>query len=191
VLPRARVGSASKEVDDGADLGHFEEQSELPTCSHARRALRPLQVHVSAARRGRMQVGSRSDPGVRHLRRVHSSPQGLRHVEEVASAARQVSLRVWNGTEGEYTRWTGPPGERRGRKPARSQGEQDSTRRVNTSRVVGATLRGSPPTGLISRGHSTRVRTASRVRAREADGTRRCARAPAPGPVRRRCPRGG
>jgi len=37
--------------------------------------MRPLQVHVSTARAGWLQTGSRTDPRVRHLRQVHGAPE--------------------------------------------------------------------------------------------------------------------
>ena len=74
-----RVGSASEgRTDDGEDLGPLEEKSALPTRSHARCTVRPLQVHVSAARARRVQVGAGIDSRLRHLRRVHCSPQDRR-----------------------------------------------------------------------------------------------------------------
>ena len=59
--------------DDGEGLGPFQDRGALPTRSHARGAVRPVQIHVSPARPGRVQVDSGTDPKLRHLPRVHSS----------------------------------------------------------------------------------------------------------------------
>jgi hypothetical protein len=69
----ARLGGLRRRSNNGEDLGLFEERSALPTRSHAGCTVRPLQVHASPARPGRVQVGSGTDPRFRHLRRVHSS----------------------------------------------------------------------------------------------------------------------
>ena len=55
-------------------MGSFEEEGELPARPQARGPVRLLQVHVPTACAGRVQVGARSDPRLRHLRRVHPSP---------------------------------------------------------------------------------------------------------------------
>jgi hypothetical protein len=58
----------------GRDLEPIQTQRELPPRAHARYPLRPLQVHVPAARAGRMPDRQRRDPWIRYLRRVHHSP---------------------------------------------------------------------------------------------------------------------
>jgi hypothetical protein len=102
-----------KEVDDSEDLGSFEERSALPTRFHAGWAVRPLQVHVSAARVGWVQVGSGTDPRLRHLRRVHSPPNYPR-----------LSLR-WEEPN--------PPGPKRGRETRRTCPRRPRRRRRDTS----------------------------------------------------------
>jgi hypothetical protein len=56
----------------GRDLEPIQTQRELPPCAHVR-YMRSLQVHVPAARAGRMQDRQGADPGVSYLRRVHHS----------------------------------------------------------------------------------------------------------------------
>jgi hypothetical protein len=62
----------------GPDLESIQKQRELPPRIHARYPLRPMQVHVPAARVGRMQDRQGDDPGIRYLRRVRPSPQRRR-----------------------------------------------------------------------------------------------------------------
>jgi hypothetical protein len=57
------------------DLGPIEDSGQLPTRSHARGEVRALQVHVSPARAGWVQVGSGTDPRLRNLRPLHSTPR--------------------------------------------------------------------------------------------------------------------
>jgi hypothetical protein len=57
------------------DLGPIQDTGALPTRSHARGEMRPLQVHVSPAHAGRVQVGTGTDPRRRNMRRIHSSPR--------------------------------------------------------------------------------------------------------------------
>ena len=81
---------ASKEVGGREDLGPIQDSGELRTRSHTRREVRPLQVHVSPARSGRMQVGPGADPRHRNLRPLHSSQRPLRHLVSVGTHARRV-----------------------------------------------------------------------------------------------------
>src|SRR2546426_6101713 len=81
-------------------MGSVEEEGELPARARARGALRSLRVHVPTAGAWRLQVGQGTDPGVRHLRRVHPSAQlrGLKDVEtpgecEVGDALASNQLR--------------------------------------------------------------------------------------------------
>jgi hypothetical protein len=69
------------------DLGPFETRRALPARSHAGGAMRPLQAHVPPARPRRMQTGSRADPELRHLRRVHPA----RHERALTSSVRRSS----------------------------------------------------------------------------------------------------
>ena len=81
---------ASKEVGGREDLGPIQDSGELRTRSHTRREVRPLQVHVSPARSGRIQVGPGADPRHRNLRPLHSSQRPLRHLVSVETHARRV-----------------------------------------------------------------------------------------------------
>jgi hypothetical protein len=45
-----------------------------------RREVRPLRIHVSPARRGRVQIGPRTDPRQRNLRSLRSSPRPPRRL---------------------------------------------------------------------------------------------------------------
>ena len=85
---------ASKEVGGREDLGPIQDSGELRTRSHTRREVRPLQVHVSPARSGRMQVGPGADPRHRNLRPLHSSQRPLRHLVSVGTHARRVKAEM-------------------------------------------------------------------------------------------------